>query len=97
MDRASGAKYVVLTSKHHEGYTLWPSKTSFNWNAKDVGPNRDLLGLYTCVHILAIIDLIIEIHSKNAKEAIIYTIYRYNGICIVYQSTNRESIIPFLC
>lgn len=21
----SGAKYVVLTSKHHEGYTLWPS------------------------------------------------------------------------
>ncbi|GAB0097893.1 Alpha-L-fucosidase [Sergentomyia squamirostris] len=40
----SGAKYVVLTSKHHEGYTLWPSKYSFSWNAKDVGPHRDLLG-----------------------------------------------------
>ncbi|CAF1379570.1 unnamed protein product [Adineta steineri] len=41
---ASGAKYVVLTSKHHEGYTMWPSKYSFNWNAMDVGPKRDLLG-----------------------------------------------------
>ncbi|CAF3959295.1 unnamed protein product, partial [Rotaria sordida] len=41
---ASGAKYIVLTSKHHEGFTLWPSKYSFNWNAMDVGPKRDLLG-----------------------------------------------------
>ncbi|RXG52748.1 Alpha-L-fucosidase [Armadillidium vulgare] len=41
---ASGARYIVLTSKHHEGYTLWPSKYSWNWNAMDVGPGRDLLG-----------------------------------------------------
>ncbi|XP_059614349.1 putative alpha-L-fucosidase [Phlebotomus argentipes] len=40
----SGAKYIVLTSKHHEGYTMWPSKYSFSWNAQDVGPHRDLLG-----------------------------------------------------
>ncbi|CAL4059913.1 unnamed protein product, partial [Meganyctiphanes norvegica] len=42
--QASGAKYVVLTSKHHEGYTLWPSKYSWSWNAMDVGPKRDLVG-----------------------------------------------------
>ncbi|XP_041771172.1 putative alpha-L-fucosidase [Anopheles merus] len=40
----SGARYVVLTSKHHEGYTLWPSKHTFGWNAMDVGPHRDVLG-----------------------------------------------------
>jgi len=40
----AGAKYVVLTTKHHEGFTMWPSKTSFNWNAMDVGPKRDLVG-----------------------------------------------------
>ncbi|XP_050730393.1 alpha-L-fucosidase-like [Eriocheir sinensis] len=41
---ASGARYVVLTSKHHEGFTLWPSKHSWGWNSLDVGPKRDLLG-----------------------------------------------------
>ncbi|XP_071106514.1 alpha-L-fucosidase-like [Haliotis cracherodii] len=42
--QASGAKYLVLVTKHHEGFTNWPSNYSFNWNAKDVGPNRDLVG-----------------------------------------------------
>jgi alpha-L-fucosidase len=42
---ASGAKYVVLTSKHHEGYCLWPTKYSPKWNVMDVGPHRDLLGI----------------------------------------------------
>ncbi|XP_053238052.1 plasma alpha-L-fucosidase [Podarcis raffonei] len=41
--KASGAKYVVLTSKHHEGFTLWGSKYSWNWNAVDVGPKRDIV------------------------------------------------------
>lgn len=40
----AGARYVVLTSKHHEGFTLWPSAVSWNWNAGDVGPRRDLVG-----------------------------------------------------
>ncbi|XP_012256891.2 alpha-L-fucosidase [Athalia rosae] len=42
--KAAGAQYVVLTSKHHEGYTLWPSKYSFSWNSVDVGPHKDLVG-----------------------------------------------------
>lgn len=42
--KKAGARYVVLTSKHHEGFTLWPSAVSWNWNAGDVGPRRDLVG-----------------------------------------------------
>merc|ERR1719422_2511869 len=44
MFKRSGARYVVLTSKHHEGFTNWPSEVSWNWNAMDVGPHRDLVG-----------------------------------------------------
>ena len=50
--KRSGAKYVVLTSKHHDGYCLWPSKEaskSFGmaWNSVDSGPRRDLVGELT--------------------------------------------------
>ncbi|OJX91069.1 MAG: alpha-L-fucosidase [Paludibacter sp. 47-17] len=42
--KQSGAKYVILTSKHHDGFALWPSDYSWNWNSVDVGPHRDLAG-----------------------------------------------------
>lgn len=42
---ASGAKYVVLISKHYEGYTRWPSKYRFSCNSVDVGPHKDLVGV----------------------------------------------------
>lgn len=43
----SGAKYVVLTSKHHEGYTLWKSDQSWSWNSVENGPGIDIVGKLT--------------------------------------------------
>ena len=40
----SGAKYVVLTSKHHDGFCLWPSSHSPHWNTVAMGPHRDIVG-----------------------------------------------------
>lgn len=37
-------RYVVLTTKHCEGFTMYPSNHSFNWNSVDVGPKQDLVG-----------------------------------------------------
>ncbi|KAI1703332.1 alpha-L-fucosidase domain-containing protein [Ditylenchus destructor] len=42
--KSSGARYFVFTSKHCEGFTNWPSKYSWNWNSKDIGPHRDIVG-----------------------------------------------------
>ena len=34
---------VLFKKKFHLGFTLWGSKNSWNWNAVDVGPKRDLV------------------------------------------------------
>ena len=42
----AGARYVVLTSKHHEGFTLWPSKV-VNPNQQHLQAERDIVGELT--------------------------------------------------
>lgn len=40
----AGMKYIVITSKHHDGFTLYPSDAS-KWNIADATPyKKDLLG-----------------------------------------------------
>ena len=48
----SGAKYIIPTSKHHDGFCLWPSADADRswgrpWNSVAAGPKRDLLGELT--------------------------------------------------
>jgi alpha-L-fucosidase len=43
--RAAGMKYMVLTSKHHEGFCNWDTKLT-NYNAAKYGPKRDLIAEY---------------------------------------------------
>lgn len=64
--KEAGAKYVVLTSKHHEGFTLWPSRESWNWNAVDVGPHRDLAG-----------DLINAVRGEGLRMGYYYSLYEW--------------------
>jgi alpha-L-fucosidase len=45
MAKESGAKYVVLTAKHHDGYCLFDTKTT-DYCATKIGPKRDLIAPY---------------------------------------------------
>ena len=67
----SGAKYIVLTSKHHDGYALWPSNEAsrtwgFGWNSLVTGPRRDLLG-----------DLFRAVRKTSVRAGMYYSLYEW--------------------
>jgi alpha-L-fucosidase len=69
--KRSGAKYVVLTSKHHEGYCLWNSAEADRdwgraWNAVTGTPQRDLLG-----------DLTNAVRAEGLKMGYYYSLYEW--------------------
>ncbi len=39
----AGAKYVVLVTKHHDGYCLWDSQYQPEWNSVVSGPRRNIV------------------------------------------------------
>ena len=43
--KEAGMKYMVMTTKHHEGFCLWDSKMT-DYNAVQRGPGRDLVREY---------------------------------------------------
>ncbi len=61
----AGARYVVLTSKHHEGFTLWPSTT---WNPtpslkpSQLHAERDIVG-----------DLTNAVNKQGLKMGLYYS------------------------
>ena len=63
----AGAKYVMFVSKHHDGYALWPSKYSRNWNSVDVGPKRDLVG-----------ELTKSVRKSGLKMGLYYSLAEWN-------------------
>ena len=62
-----GAKYVVLTAEHHDGWANWDSDLT-PWNAADMGPKRDLVG-----------DLGKAVRKRGLKYAPSYHRERHSG------------------
>lgn len=68
--RRAGAKYVVLTAKHHDGYALWPSAQAndrgFAWNSLEVGAERNLVD-----------ELTRSVKAVDLKMGLYYSLYEW--------------------
>lgn len=69
--KKSGAKYMIITSKHHDGFCLWPNETANKswgrkWNSQEIGPKRDLLK-----------ELEIAIRKTDIKFGTYYSLYEW--------------------
>lgn len=66
--REAGARYVVLVSKHHDGYCLWPSRYAKGWNSVETGPRRDIVG-----------ELSQAVRSEGLKMGLYYSLPEWNN------------------
>jgi len=90
--KRAGAGYVVLTSKHHDGYCLWPSPhadASWGrpWNSVDGAPKRDLVG-----------ELASATRAEGLKFGLYYSLYEwFNPVWLSDRPRYvREHMVPQL-
>lgn len=83
--RRAGARYVVLVSKHHDGYCLWPSRYARAWNSMAVGPKRDLVG-----------DLTESVRSAGLKMGLYYSLSEWNHPLHRWYTDAPDEIGPYV-
>lgn len=74
----AGAKYVVLTSKHHDGFCLWPSKESKGWNSAEAGPHRDIIQ-----------DLGTSVRKKGLHMGLYYSLLEWSNPLYKKETLNQ--------
>ena len=78
----AGARYVVLTAEHHDGYALWDSDLT-PWCATKIGPKRDLVG-----------DLAISVRRRNLVFATSFHRERHTGFFALEKNSVRSAPQP---
>ncbi len=81
----AGARYVILVSKHHDGYCLFPSKYAPNWNSMEVGPKRDIVG-----------ELSSTVKAKNMKMGLYYSLPEWNSPLYRWGTDKPEMVTRYV-
>lgn len=78
--RRAGARYVVLVTKHHDGYCLWPSRVP-NRERRDWCSERDVVG---------------ELAQAVRDEGLRFGVYYSGGIDWSFQRRPVRTLIEFI-
>jgi alpha-L-fucosidase len=83
--KKAGAKYILLVSKHHDGYCLWPSAYSPGWNSVDVGPGRDIVR-----------ELKDAVEAEDIKFGLYYSLAEWNHPLHRWYTDPHDQIGPYV-
>ena len=64
----SGAKYILFTSKHHDGYCMWDSKYAKGWSSTTTTPQRDFCA-----------ELAEEVRKRGVKFGLYYSLTEWTN------------------
>ena len=83
--RRAGARYIILVSKHHDGYCLWTSKYAPGWNSMEVGPERDLVG-----------ELASAVRKNNINFGLYYSLPEWNHLLHRWYTDPNDQIHEYV-
>lgn len=83
--KSAGAKYIILVSKHHDGYCLWPSKYAPGWNTVDIGPNRNILE-----------ELARAVKKQGIRFGLYYSLPEWNNALHKWDNDPHDSIQKYV-
>jgi len=80
----AGAKYIALVAKHHDGFCLWPSSYSPEWNSIVKGPRKDITGL-----------LLDEVEKAGIRRGVYYSLLEWKHPLIKELGDDKQDFKEF--
>ena len=80
----SGAKYILFTSKHHDGYCMWDSEYAKGWSSATTTPNRDFCA-----------ELADEVRKRGVRFGLYYSLTEWTNP--LYPKYIKNSPLKIYC
>jgi len=85
MFKDAGAQYVVLVTKHHDGYCLWDSKFQPEWNSVVSGPKRNIVE-----------ELTNSVRDKGLRMGFYYSLPEWTNPLHIWMQDPDDSISDYV-
>ena len=82
----AGAEYILLVTKHHDGYCLWDNPQQRpDWNSVNSGPRRDIVG-----------DMAKAVRDKGIRFGAYYSLAEWTNPRHIWMEDPNDSIADYV-